>query len=81
MDDVHIGVMDQVAPVMISLEFCSEPLLTLLDRVVQVVLVHVADCHQAATLVACEVEIGHSDSSDSDDASGHLVARSDELAG
>ena len=80
-DDVHVRIMDQISPVMVSLEFCPESLLAFLDSVVQVLLVDVTDRHQTATLVTDKVEVAHSDSSDTDYASGHLIAGSHEFAG
>ena len=44
-DDVHVGIMHQVSPVMVGLKFCAEPFLTLLKGIVKVLLVNVADCH------------------------------------
>ena len=81
MDDVHIGVMDQIPPIMIGLELGAKPFLSFLESVVKVLLVNIADSHETAALVTDKMEVTHSDSSNSDDTPGHLVARSDELAG
>ena len=81
MDYIHIGIMNQVPPVMIRLKFCAEPLLTLLKSVVEVLLVNVADSDKAAALIADKMEVAHADATDTDDTAGHLVARRDKLAG
>ena len=79
MDDVHVGVVHQVAPVMVGLEFRAEALLSGLQRVVQVLLVHIADRHEAAALVAGEMQAGHADTTGTDDAARHLVTRRDDV--
>ena len=79
-DDVHVGIMDKVPPVMVGLELCPESFLSSLQGIVKMLLVDIADCHEAAALIADEMKVAHADASDADDSSGHLVARSNELA-
>ena len=73
-DDVHVRVVHEVPPVGVGGECRIEPALAGFDRVVKVVLVDVANRHEPALLVTGEMERGHADASDADDAPCKLVA-------
>ena len=79
MNDVHIGIMNEIPPIRVGLKFRAELLHTLLKGVVKVVPVHITDRDQPAALVTYEVKATHSDSAHSDYSARELIARSDVL--
>ena len=74
-DDIDVGVVDEVAEVVIRHRGIVEALLSHVDSLFQMLFVHIADGHEAAALVAGEVITAASDASDADDTLGELVAR------
>ena len=81
MYDVHILVMDEFTEVVICFHGLSEVLLGCLHCRVQMLLVHVAESHHAATLVADEMEVASAYTAHSDDASSKLIAGSHVVVG
>ena len=81
MDDVNIRIVYQIPPIMIGLELGPEPFFTFLQSIFKVFLIYIANGDEAAALIAGEMEAAHSDTSDTNDSAGHLVARCDEPAG
>ena len=79
MYDVHVRIVHKIPPVRVGLKLGSELLDTLLQGVVKVVLVHIADRDQTATFITREMKAAHSDTARTDNASCQLVAWSDEL--
>ena len=73
-DNVHVGVVNQVAPVRVGLQAGSKLLHAGIQCPAQVILVHVAHSHQAATPVAGKVEAAHAYSAGAYDAPRKLVA-------
>ena len=73
-DDIHIGVVDEVTEIVIRDRGVVETLLGHVDSLLQMLLVHITDGYQTATLVAGEVITAAPDTSDADDTLGELVA-------
>jgi hypothetical protein len=71
--------MYQVSPVCIGLQVGVELLYTGIQGLAQVILVHIADRHQTATLVTSEMEAAHANAADTDDAPRELVTGRHEI--
>ena len=74
-DDIDVGVVDEVAEIVIRYRGIVEAFLSHVDSLLQMLLVHITDGYQTAALVASEVITAASDASDADDTLGELVAR------
>ena len=79
MHDIYIGIVYQISPVCVGLQVGVELLHTGIQSLAKVILVHVADGHQTAALVAGEVETAHANAADTDDAPRELVAGRHEI--
>ena len=76
MYDVHVGVVDEVAEIVISGKGGSKTLFPGLDGTVQMALIHVADGYEAAFFIAGKVQGRHADAAHADDTPCELVAGS-----
>ncbi len=78
-DDIDVGVVDEVAEVSVGLDLHAQAVLGLSDSLLQMVGVAIAERHETATLIAGEMITAASDTSDADNTLRKLIARSDML--
>ena len=79
MHDIHARVMNQLAEVVVRLHCFVETLLGCLYCRIQMLLIHVAHCHQAACLVTDEMQTRTADAAHTDDTTRKLVTGGYEL--
>lgn len=76
MDDVDVGVVDEVAEIVIFCHGFAEAFFSEIGCRIEVIAVDVAKGNQAASLVAVEVSCRTAYAAGTDDTSGKLIARS-----
>ena len=81
MHDIHVGVVYELTEIVVGLHCLAEALLGGSHCRVEVILVHIAQGHHAAALVALEVELATAYATHTYDASCELVTRSHIVVG